>query len=83
MLLFAVLLLFSWIMVEQEEGNQQVHTLSAVLPLLLAILIRSGSAPFHCWMTHLFEHASLGTSLLFVTRNVGAYAAIRLVLPLH
>jgi NADH-quinone oxidoreductase subunit M len=32
-------------------------------------------------MTDLFEHASLGTALLFVTPMVGAYAAVRLVLP--
>jgi NADH-quinone oxidoreductase subunit M len=32
-------------------------------------------------MTDLFEHASFGTALLFVTPMVGAYAAVRLVLP--
>ena len=33
-------------------------------------------------MTNLFDHASLGTSLLFFTPMVGAYAAVRLVLPI-
>lgn len=49
--------------------------------LTAAALIRSGIVPLHCWMTDLFEHASFGTSLLFVTPMVGAYAAVRLVLP--
>jgi len=38
-------------------------------------------APLHCWMTDLFENASFGTALLFVTPMAGAYAAVRLVLP--
>jgi NADH-quinone oxidoreductase subunit M len=50
--------------------------------LLGAILIRSGIVPFHCWMTELFEHATFGTALLFVTPLMGAYAAVRLVLPI-
>jgi NADH-quinone oxidoreductase subunit M len=33
-------------------------------------------------MTDLFEHATFGTALLFVTPMVGAYAAVRLVLPI-
>lgn len=49
--------------------------------LLAAVLILSGMFPFHCWMTELFEHASFGTALLFVAPLTGAYAAIRLVLP--
>ena len=44
-------------------------------------LIRSGICPFHCWMTDLFERASLGTSLLFVTPITGAYAVMRLAFP--
>jgi NADH-quinone oxidoreductase subunit M len=56
-------------------------TLASIL-LLAAILIRSGIVPLHCWMTDLFEHASFGTALLFVTPMIGAYAAIRLVLPI-
>jgi NADH-quinone oxidoreductase subunit M len=49
--------------------------------LTAAVLLRSGVVPVHCWMTDLFEKASFGTSLLFVTPMVGAYAAMRLVLP--
>jgi NADH-quinone oxidoreductase subunit M len=54
----------------------------AALLLLGAVLIRSGVAPFHCWMTELFEHATFGTALLFVTPLMGAYGAVRLVLPI-
>jgi NADH-quinone oxidoreductase subunit M len=49
--------------------------------LIAAVLLRSGIVPVHCWMTDLFEHASFGTALLFVAPMVGAYAAVRLVLP--
>jgi NADH-quinone oxidoreductase subunit M len=53
----------------------------AVLLLALAALIRSGIAPLHCWMTDLFEKATFGTALLYVTPMAGSYAAMRLVLP--
>ncbi len=46
-----------------------------------AVLLRSGIVPLHVWMTELFEHATFGTALLFVTPMTGAYAAVRLVLP--
>jgi NADH-quinone oxidoreductase subunit M len=80
MLLFAGLLIAGWIGVELE-GEQRVHSLWAVLPLLGAVFIRSGMVPFHCWMTDLFEHATFGTALLYVTPMSGAYLAVRLVLP--
>jgi NADH-quinone oxidoreductase subunit M len=47
----------------------------------VAILIRCGVFPFHCWMTDLFEKATFGTALLYVAPMVGAYAAVRLLLP--
>ena len=34
--------------------------------LLLAILVRCGTVPAHCWVTDWFEHASFGIALLFV-----------------
>jgi NADH-quinone oxidoreductase subunit M len=80
MALFVGLLVIGWTFVESEGGR--AHTLWAILPLLAAVLVRSGIAPFHCWMTDLFEHATFGTALLFVTPIVGAYAAARLVLPI-
>lgn len=47
----------------------------------IAVLIRSGCCPLHCWITDLFERATWGTSLLFVTPLIGAYAGMRLILP--
>jgi NADH-quinone oxidoreductase subunit M len=46
-----------------------------------AMVLRSGVAPLHCWMTDLFEHATFGTALLFSTPMVGTYGITRLVLP--
>jgi NADH-quinone oxidoreductase subunit M len=50
--------------------------------LTAAALIRSGIVPLHCWMTDLFERATLGTALLFVAPMPGAYAVMRLVMPI-
>lgn len=54
---------------------------AAIAVLALAVAVRSGVAPFHCWMTDLFEHATFGTALLFVAPMPGTYGAMRLVLP--
>lgn len=62
-------------------GPETTLGLCGVALLTAAVLIRSGIVPLHCWITDLFEHASFGTALLFVTPMVGAYAAVRLVLP--
>lgn len=59
-----------------------VLSVLAVALLTVAVLLRSGIAPVHCWMTDLFEHASFGTALLHVTPMVGAYGLLRLVLPI-
>ncbi|OYP30424.1 proton-conducting transporter membrane subunit [Rhodopirellula sp. MGV] len=50
--------------------------------LTFAGLLRTGIVPLHCWMTDLFEKASFGTALLFVAPMTGAYAMMRLVLPI-
>lgn len=54
---------------------------AAVAILAVALLVRCGVAPFHCWATDLFEHATFGTALLFVAPMPGAYGMMRLVLP--
>jgi NADH:ubiquinone oxidoreductase subunit 4 (subunit M) len=79
--LFAVLLVVGWMAVE-HEGKLPIESLWTMAPLLVAIMIRSGIAPFHSWVPDLFEHATFGTALLFVAPVVGAYAAVRLVLPI-
>lgn len=79
--LFVALLVGGWAIVS-AEGVTGTHSLWAVGLLIAAVLLRSGIVPVHCWMTDLFEHASFGTALLFVTPMAGAYAAVRLVLPI-
>jgi NADH-quinone oxidoreductase subunit M len=81
MAVFLAALALGWGVVEWE-GRQRTHTLLAVVPLLVAVLIRTGSIPFHCWVTDLFEHATFGSALLYVTPMLGAYMAVRLVLPI-
>lgn len=64
------------------EGEGHLHSMIAILLLLGAVLIRCGIVPFHCWVNDLFEHTAFTTALLYMTPMVGAYAAVRLVLPI-
>jgi NADH-quinone oxidoreductase subunit M len=81
MLTFIALMIVGW--TEYEiEGDGRIHSLWCIVPMLGAVLIRSGIAPFHSWLTDLFERATLGTALLMVAPLTGAYAAVRLVLPI-
>lgn len=64
------------------EGQNAVHSAWAFVPLLLAVFIRCGVVPVHCWMPDLFENATFGTALLFCTPLTGEYAAVRLLLPI-
>jgi NADH-quinone oxidoreductase subunit M len=81
MALFVVLLVAGYGLATRPGASPAEATWGSGL-LIAAVLLRSGIVPVHCWMTDLFEQASLGTALLFVTPMVGAYAAVRLVLPL-
>ncbi len=65
-----------------HEDAARVHTLWAILPLLGGVLIRCGIVPVHTWLTDLFDRSTFGTALLFVTPMLGAYAAVRLVVPI-
>lgn len=82
MALYIVMLAIGWLFIEWDAGKKQGFSSLAILPLLIAMLIRSGIAPFHCWYTDLFEKATFGTSLLVAMPLVGAYATIRLLLPI-
>lgn len=77
---FIALLIGGQSLIDRADSNSTAWLL-AVGMLTAAVLLRSGIVPVHCWMTDLFENATLGTALLFVTPMVGAYAAVRLVLP--
>jgi NADH-quinone oxidoreductase subunit M len=81
MLLFIGLLVGGWWQVAHAGADAAVPVVGIAM-LLAAVLLRSGIAPVHCWMTDLFENASLSTAVLFVTPMVGTYAAVRLVLPI-
>ncbi len=75
-----ILLAMGWGLVARdlETGTPSAP---AVAIMTLGVLIRLGVAPFHCWMTHLYEQATLGTALLFTMPMTGVYAFMRLVLP--
>ncbi|MCA9122449.1 MAG: oxidoreductase [Planctomycetaceae bacterium] len=79
-ILSIALLAIGWAMID-AEGVKSEHSIWAIGMLTAAVLIRSGCVPVHCWMTDLFENASFATALLYVTPMVGAYATVRLVLP--
>jgi NADH-quinone oxidoreductase subunit M len=78
----AVVVLFAvgWALVEGDRAAGRSSSLACV-PLLLAVLIRSGTVPAHLWVADLFEKALFSTAVLYVTPIVGMYAAVRLVLP--
>jgi NADH-quinone oxidoreductase subunit M len=78
---FVVLLVAGQVLVAVSHGSTDLTVVASVL-IMMAILVRAGIAPAHCWMSMLFEQCSFGTALLFVTPMVGAYAAVRLVLPI-
>ena len=81
MALFVGLLVLGWSAVELR-GRDALPTAWASIALLLAILVRCGTVPAHCWVTDWFEHATFGIALLFVCPLSGVYAAVRLVLPI-
>jgi len=78
--LSTVMLVAGWAMID-AEGVRESHSAFAIGLITVAVLIRSGCVPVHCWLTDLFEKATLGTAMLYVTPMIGAYAAVRMVLP--
>ena len=81
MALFVGLLVLGWAAVE-IRGRGTAPSAWATIPLLLAVLVRCGTVPAHCWVTDWFEHATFGIAILFVAPLSGVYAAVRLVLPI-
>jgi NADH-quinone oxidoreductase subunit M len=80
-LFLGLLVLGQWAVTLHASSPQPPPWWGAAL-LALAVLVRSGIVPAHCWVTDWFEHASLGIASLFVIPLSGAYAAVRLVLPI-
>ncbi|AMV37035.1 proton-conducting transporter membrane subunit [Planctomyces sp. SH-PL62] len=79
-LFITLMILGQWGVSNAAAGGTPPHW--AILLLTLAMLVRCGVVPFHCWMTDLFEHATFGTALLFVTPLTAAFGVTRLVLPI-
>ncbi len=78
--LFVVLLVSGQFLVDSSDSSSTLFLLGVAL-LTAGALLRNGVSPLHCWMTDLFDKATLGTALLFVTPMTGVYAVMRLVLP--
>ncbi|HEV3438074.1 MAG TPA: proton-conducting transporter membrane subunit [Gemmata sp.] len=80
--MFVVVVLFAvgWAFVENDLAAHLQPSI-ACIPLLLGVLIRSGTVPAHLWVADLFENALFSTAVLNATPIVGMYAAVRLVLP--
>ncbi len=81
MSLFAGLLIVGWGWLTVTGANSPTVLVPGAL-LTVAALLRSGIFPLHLWITDLFEKASFGTAILQTTPLVGAYAVMRLVLPI-
>ncbi|MFY9253543.1 MAG: proton-conducting transporter membrane subunit [Fuerstiella sp.] len=85
--LFVALMFGGWLLLPDgtmghPEVNSSTRGIIAGALLTAAALLRSGIVPVHCWMTDLFEKATMGTALLFVTPMTGAYVVMRIVLPI-
>ncbi len=78
---FVGLLAFGWSNVDPLAAGH-MQSAWATIPVALAILIRCGCIPAHCWITDWFEHASFGNGMLFVAPLGGLYAAVRLLVPI-
>ena len=81
MAVYVGLLISGWALIEAAGHATGPAPWWATVPLMLAILIRCGTVPAHCWLTDWFEHASFGIALLAVVPLAGVYAAVRLALP--
>ncbi len=81
MSLFVILLVTGWTWLSVTGTNSPTVLVAGAL-LTAAALLRSGIFPLHLWITDLFEKASFGTAILQTTPLVGAYAVMRLVLPI-
>jgi NADH-quinone oxidoreductase subunit M len=51
--------------------------------LLVAVLVRKAIVPFHSWLAPVVASPSLGPALLLVAPMLGAFAFVRLVMPLY
>lgn len=67
---------------QNSRSSSDAAGIVAVALLTFAALIRSGVAPFHTWVTDLFDRATFGTALLIMAPMPGAYIVMRIILPI-
>lgn len=72
----SVLVLAGVILAKMHDG---LESLAAPL-LVLGIMVREGIFPFHAWVPRFFVRAPLGSALLFIQPQLGAYVLARWVL---
>ncbi|HWA98716.1 MAG TPA: oxidoreductase, partial [Pirellulales bacterium] len=63
MTLFVAMLVLGWWLIERTDGVPERIAWWTTLPLMIAVLVRCGTVPVHCWITDWFEHASLGIAI--------------------
>jgi NADH-quinone oxidoreductase subunit M len=78
---FAVLVVLGYLIVSRTSPSSGWY-IAGICFMAAAVLLRSGIAPVHCWMTDLFEKATFGTAILFVMPLAGLLAVLRLVVPI-
>ena len=81
MSIFAALLIVGWAAIDSADDITSAQAQCGSALVMVAILVRCGAIPFHCWVTDWFEHASLGIAVLQLVPLSGVYAAVRLALP--
>lgn len=76
-----MLMVAGWWLIDTGQLKSNSSFTGSIL-LAAGLLIRCGCVPFHSWIVDLFDRATLGTSLLFVTPMAGTYGVVRLLLPI-
>lgn len=79
--LFVLLLCVGQALVPEGASPDNPPILAGTL-IAIAVLLRSGVVPLHCWITDFFEKATFGTAILFLAPMTGAYAVMRLLMPI-
>jgi NADH-quinone oxidoreductase subunit M len=79
--ILSILLIFvGWFFINLDELDSRT-SITGIALFAIGLLIRCGMVPSHIGIVDLFDKASLGTALLFVTPMAGAYGLVRMVLP--
>ncbi len=76
----SLLLGAGWLLTAGSSRASILQDFGVVL-MWLGIAVRCGFFPFHCWITDLYEQTNLGVALLSTTPLLGAYVALRLLMP--